>query len=221
MKTIKLISVGLFMATFSLISCQKESLRITDEQQEESLVDDAQLLGLVRGVTAHDGSHDNIVDSSDCFSINFPYSCNVNGEVFLYQQASDLNDLYETDDIQPVFPITLTYANYIEVTVSNQEEFQELITRCSSGLLYNDAIACVDFIYPISLSMYNADTLDFSTVTLDHDRMTFTELAAMTAKDVASINYPIFIQVLEGELFQINSNQELKAVIQENLSFCF
>ena len=221
MKAQDIFKLGFVLFSFMLIGCQKESLRITDQQQEESFLADAQLVGLVRGVTAHDGSLDNIVDNSSCFSINFPYYCNVNGEVFYYEQASDLKVIYPTDEVEPVFPISMTYADYGEITVNSRAEFDDLIGRCASGLLYNDAIQCVDLIYPVSISMYNTETLDFQTVTFDHDRLTFTQISAMSSSDVASINFPIYLQIVGGEIIQIDSNQDLKAAIQSNLTFCF
>lgn len=221
MKTLSMIKFGgMLLALIVLIGCQKESLTITDEQEEESFLDDAQLVGLVRGVTAHDGSHDDIVDNSSCFSINYPFNCRVNGEVYLYQQASDLEGLYETDDIEPVFPITITYADYGEIQVSSLAAFQNIITSCATGDLYNEAIACVDLIYPVKIAMYNTTTSNFETRTFNHDRITFTELTAMTNTDLASFQFPLYVQVVGGDIVQINSNQELKATIQSHSTSC-
>ena len=129
-------------------SCRQEELRVIQDQQEESFLKDQSLVGMLQGVTAHDGSHDNVIDGSNCFSINFPYACLVDGELQNYEQASDLIDLYLADDIEPIFPITVTHADYTETVISSAVEFDDLIIQCASGSLYNSAIRCVDFIYP-------------------------------------------------------------------------
>ena len=221
MKTSLRIPFLLLGVCLSLVSCQKEALRITDNQQDDSFLDDANLVGLVQGVTAHDGSHDNVVDDSNCFSINFPYYCNVDGEVFLYQQASDLEGLYLADEVTPVFPITVTYADYNETQINNEAEFQALIAQCASGELYNNAIRCVDFIYPIEVAIYDPVTADFETLVYDHDRATFNGVVSLLDADlIAQFRYPLTVDIRGGETIQISSDSELKAIINSNLNFC-
>ena len=203
------------------VACQQETLRVTQDQQEDSFLKDANLVGLIQGVTAHDGSHDNAIDGSSCFSINFPFSCIVDGEEQYYEQASDLVDLYLANDIDPVFPITVTYADYTETQINNAIDFDELITRCASGALYNRTIRCVDFIYPIEVAVFNPNTSDFETRVFDHDRATFNGIVDLLDQAmIAQIQYPVQVTIFEGETLQIDSDEDLKSIINTNLNFC-
>ncbi|MDC7997671.1 hypothetical protein [Gilvibacter sediminis] len=206
---------------FLTAACQQETLRVTQDQQEDSFLFDTNLVGLVQGVTAHDGSHDNAIDGSSCFSINFPFSCIVDGEEQYYEQASDLVDLYLASDIDPVFPITVTYADYSETQINNATAFDELITQCASGALYNQVIRCVDFIYPLEVAVFDPNTSDFETLVFDHDRATFSGIVDLLDQAmIAQIQYPVQVTIFEGETLQIDSDEDLKAIINTNLNFC-
>lgn len=202
-------------------ACQQESLSVIDEQ-EEDVLEDAALIGLVQGITAHDGSHDNVVDNSSCFSIDFPYQLKVNGEIRNIEHVADLATVYEYDEIEIVYPVEVTFADYAESQISNTQEMNALISGCSNGNYYNQIIRCIDLIYPISMAEYNPDTRNFQTTVYDHDRITFTGLRRMlTAGSIVQIQFPVQIEVIGGETLQIDSNDQLKSVISSNLNFCF
>lgn len=210
----------LFALCVTLLSCQKEELTIVDGQNEESLALDGQLKELVSSVAAHDGSFDDVVDRSPCFSIDFPYQCTYNGHQYPMNTINDLEPWNKGDVLIPVFPINITFANYIQATVPNYEAFSSLIQRCADGELFNDIIGCVDFVYPFSVALYNPNTSNFQTITLLHDKQTFESVYEIDEDLLVSINYPIQL-ILENDIvITIESNEVLKNEILNIVPIC-
>jgi hypothetical protein len=202
------------------LSCQKEELTVIEEQEEASFLEDGQLTNLIKSVASHDGSYDDLVDGSSCFSIDFPYDVMVNGKPYTINSITDLALLNKGDEIMPVFPIDITFANYIEADVPNVEVFQEFIDRCADGSLYNDRITCVDFVYPIDVSVYDPVNSDFGIISFQHDKQTFTEVEEMDPVMIASIRFPISLVLENGTRIQIADNQDLKSSILDLLPGC-
>lgn len=210
-----------FLLIFLLgLSCQKEELTIIDEQEEVSFLEDGQLTNLIKSVASHDGSYDDLVDRSPCFSIDFPYQVIVNGKGYAINSISDLAILNKGDDIMPVFPIEITFANYIEADVPNVEVFQEFIDRCADGSMYNDRITCIDFAYPIDISVFDPVNSDFGIISFEHDKQTFTGVEEMDPLMIASIRFPILLVLDNGTRIQIADNQDLKSSILDLLPGC-
>lgn len=204
----------------AVIACQKDELTVVQEQEETSFLADRQLVGLIQSVSSHDGSFDDYVDESVCFSINFPYEVLLNGELITINSINDLLTIKPTDDVVPVFPIAITTANYVELEVANQATFTNYILSCANGVMYNDRITCLDFNYPITLSLYNRDNTTFETVIFNHDKETFEGLTLFEEGTIANINFPLSVKMLDGTTITIESNQELKSRILQMLNIC-
>lgn len=203
-----------------LAACQKEELKIVEGQEEESFVRDSQLKNLLVSVVAHDGSFDDVMDKSSCFSIDFPYICSYNGHAYPVDSAEDLAPFDAEDNLVPRFPITITYANHQKETIPDIDTFLKLINRCSNGELYNDAIGCVDIMYPVSVALYYPDSSDFETITFTHDKQTFETIFDFDENIIANINYPIEIKLENDVVLTITSNDILKSQILDIIPFC-
>lgn len=214
-KFVMLLAVFVF-----LFSCQKEELTVIDNQDETSFIEDTELVRLIMSVASHDGSFDNKVDKADCFSINFPYTIYLNGESHSVNSINDLLIIEEHDEVLPIFPIDITFANYIEATITTNEAFNELISKCDDGTLYNDKNTCQDFLYPIYVAVFNPDSNDFETISFDHDKDTFTTIVDFTSNTLAAIQYPIQIELIEGAVITVNNNANLKVLLSEQSTTC-
>ena len=138
------------------------------------------------------------------------------------EQASDLETVYDYDEVEPIYPLQITFADYTDAVVDNATAMNDFISGCSNGSYYNQSITCIDLIYPVSMAEYNPETRDFQTLVYDHDRITFTGLRRMLSEgSLVQIQFPISIQVIGGETLQIDSNEQLKAVIYSNIDFCY
>lgn len=209
-----------FILTLVAISCQKEELTVVQEQEETSFLADSQLVGLIKSVSSHDGSFDDLVDQSSCFSINFPYELLLNGELVVITSINDLLAIKPMDDVVLVFPIAITTANYIELEVADQATFNNYAFSCATGLMYDDRITCLDFNYPISLSLYNPDEATFKTIIYNHDKETFEGLELFEEGTIATIKFPVSVKMLDGTTINLQSNQELKSRILQMLNVC-
>lgn len=203
-----------------LVGCQQERLEVNDSPTESSIMNDAQLVSLLRSVASHDGSFDDSVDNADCFSINFPYGILVNGVPHNITSPEDLGEIPPANSVVPQFPITLTMCNYNEVEVTDLNQLYDYIIGCHSGELFNDVITCVDLGYPVDLSMYNSSNSNFETVTLQHDWDVYSTLETLDPSMLVTLQYPIHLLNQNGDTLVVNSNQDLKFQIARISSFC-
>jgi hypothetical protein len=214
---------NLFLALLILlccIGCQEEELTIVQSEEQNSFLQDSELKLLLQGVSCHDGSYDDLVDQSSCFSINFPYQVLLNNETHNINSVDDLLAISEEDKVVPLFPILLTYATYEQLEINSEQELIAQITQCNTGELFNNRITCLDMVYPININLYNQDSSNFETVVFDHDKKTFQSIASYDNSQLASIVFPIFITTHSGEVLSISSNELLKNKILSEVPFC-
>jgi hypothetical protein len=210
----------LFFLAFVSISCQKESLVVLENNQEPSFFDDAQLVSLLKGVSAHDGSFDDIIDRSSCFSIKIPYGVVLNGESQQINNIEDLQSINESDEVILLFPIEISFATYQEENISSLQEFENVVRNCANGGLYNDRITCVDFVYPFNVGVFDPATSNFETIVFDHDKKTFQSIDSLNSLYLATIKFPIEVVNAEGQYITIATNESLKRQIQSAISLC-
>lgn len=201
------------MCLVVLNSCQVESLTIEQEAEELSFLQDFILTGLIKSVSSHDGSFDDIIDNASCYSINFPYQIELNGKVKNITSIADINDIKEEDEVLPIFPITISRATYDEVSLNSIDDFVLNQQNCANGLLYNDRITCVDFTYPIEVGVFNENSNDFDFISLEHDKDTFTTIESFLDNTLASIRFPIYL-IDDNNSTEIRSNEQLKEAIR-------
>ncbi|MGJ8666895.1 MAG: hypothetical protein ACSHW7_11045 [Patiriisocius sp.] len=203
----------ILLTIISLISCKKEELVILEGETETSFVQDVELKNYISNIAAHDGTFDDIIDRSPCFSIDFPYAIFLNGDNHQINGVEDLRAITPTDEVTLSYPVAITFATYEQMIISSETDFNQIIDRCLMGSLYNESIRCVDILYPISVGVFNAETSDFETVIFDHDKKTFQSIAAFTSQTLASIRYPIDIVDDTGVLRRIESNDQFKVQV--------
>ena len=208
------------MLAVTFMACQKEELTVVQEQEESSFLEDEQLVGLIKSVASHDGSFDDLVDQSSCFSINFPYEILLNGDLVVITSINDLLVIKPMDDVVPIFPIEITTANYVELEVADQVTFTNYAFSCATGAMYDDRITCLDFNYPISISIYNRINTTFETLIYNHDKETFQGLELIEEGTLATIKFPVRAKMLDGTTISFQSNQELKSRILQMLAIC-
>lgn len=200
--------------------CQEEELTVVQAPDDESFIQDGQLKRLIMSVVSHDGSFDDIVDDSSCFSINFPYTCIYRGREYPVNTIEALSVFGEGANLMPKFPVTVTLADYISVEVPNVEVYRDLQNACSNGTLFNESITCVDISYPVSVSIYNTVTSNFETISFLHDKQTFQTIEEMDESLIANIQYPIEILLPNKVVLTIESNDVLKSEILSMIPIC-
>ncbi len=214
----KLVSALLLLVV--IWSCQKEEFTIVEDQEQKSFLGDSLLKGLLQSVASHDGSFDDLIDASSCFSIGFPYEIVKDGRKHLISSINDLTWITEMDVVEPVFPMDISFANYTKTVVMNTADLQELKNGCANGQFFDDRITCVDFIYPLSLAVYNTGDSSFETIILDHDKTTFLTIQNFEENTLASINYPIEIKINDDVILTVSSDEQLKSQILNSIPLC-
>ncbi len=71
---------------------------VVNEQKDQPITASTSTANLIKNASAKDGSGDNVVDSSTCFDIKFPYAVKVNGLEITIDSISDLNLIEEIID---------------------------------------------------------------------------------------------------------------------------
>lgn len=200
--------------------CQKEEFTVVQTDEEASFLQDTELTALLKGVSSHDGSFDDVIDQAPCFSIDFPYQILLNNESHNVNSVEDLLAILPSDEVVPVFPISITYATYDPLEISSLEALAEQINLCNTGVLFNERITCVDIVYPIHINLYNPETSNFETVVYDHDKKTFQSISSYTNDQLASISFPITITTADQGSLSITSNEILKSQILSQVPLC-
>lgn len=86
-------------------------------------------------------------------------------------------------------------------------------------------IVCIDFVYPISLVIYNQNLETIGSVTIIGDDNFSAFLGILPANQSLSISYPISTTLADGTEFTVNNNAELKIAIdscsrEDIISYC-
>lgn len=211
----------ILMLLVTLFSCQKEEFRQTQEENTEtSLLGDLQLKELVSAVTSHDGSFDDVIDRSPCFSLVFPYQVIQGGNTIDINSEEDLILLNDNAEITPVFPLELSMATHEILPINDAITFNNYISLCADGTLYNDIINCIDIDYPLELSLYHPTDNNFEILTFLHDRDVFESIDSFEGIEIVNIVYPISVLYMDGSIQSINDNEDLKARILEIIPLC-
>ncbi|GAA4271271.1 hypothetical protein GCM10022258_05640 [Aquimarina gracilis] len=198
-------------------SCQEEEREVIDPTINNTIPKDSQLAKLMRNVVTHDGSYDDVIDGGNCFSINFPYMIIVNDEEIIVDNIGDYQNLSVNDMIEIQYPITITLFDHSEKTVIDGNELNTYVASCRKE---DDDIECVDFVYPIGLSIFNAQSNRFRVVDIGHDSQMFTFMSTLGDNSFVSINYPIDLVAHNGQRLNAQHNSGLLETILDTAFTC-
>lgn len=228
MKLLKLTLSLILLSGIFFTSCRTEESEIINPSIEETLEANSTIAGLMQRVSLSDGSLDNIIDSANCFTVNLPVTVIVNGiEVTVnteadYDLIEDILDESDddTDTVEIVFPITVTLADYTEVTLNSIEEFLALAITCPDEGEDDDDIECLDFVYPITATIFNPVTEELETIVIENDEQMYAFLEMIEDSDVVTVEFPISVILADGSTVVIEDLEELEAVIEEAEDSC-
>lgn len=208
----------LFLITLLFASCQDEAVQIINPDEQETITANSSLSNLMLRTSANAVSEDNIIDNSNCFSVELPVTVIVGNITITIENEEGFDELQELlenfeDEIPAfVFPITIISADYTETVIENQDQLEALLEECIED---NDVIECVDFVYPISFSVLNSEFVIIDTVTIEsnealHD---FLENLEDNNTNLVALNFPVTLEYASGETVTVNSNTELSDAI--------
>ena len=209
-------------------SCQNEVSDIVETNTEETFVAESALAQSMLRTTTFDGSFDNIIDSANCISVNLPVTVIVNGITITieaiedYEVIEDIFDEFENDDdnIEIVFPITIILSDYDEIVINNYDELYAFVEECLGENEDDDDIECIDFQYPISVSIFNSNFDFIETVQINNDEELYEFIEELEGGVFASLNFPVNMVLADGSTIEVNNNDELQAAIEAAEDAC-
>lgn len=211
----------LFFISFSIFSsCQKEFVEIQEPSTSETIGIKDNVSALILAVTLKDGSFDNIIDQCSAISIKFPYKIQIEDNLTTISTRQDIDNINvsESDDIKIIFPVTITFSDYSEKILNNEDEL-ESIREQFSELIDDEDNECIDFIYPIELAIFNTTYQKLKNIKVEDDKSMF-NVFSQISNLIVEIKFPIQLITPEGILIQVNSKYELENVITSSIGKC-
>lgn len=217
----------LLVTALSFTACQSEDPLNLEINEEQTLMASSSTANLIKHTVSNDGSHDNIVDGSSCFDISFPYTVSVNGLEITINSDEDLEVIeelfdaieYDDDILDIIFPITITMADYSEVTIDGIEDLREIAAQCVEGG-DDDDIECIDVIYPVTLFTYNPNAQETGSVVVNSDKEMRRFFAGLSETELISIEFPVMFEMYDGTKVTVNNNSELADAIERAKEAC-
>ncbi len=228
MKTIfNIITPLLIISLFYFSGCQQEVTEIIDPPAGEVFTPVSPIADLVQRTSLKDGSYDNIIDGSSCSSLVLPVTVVVNGMKITLDSIDDfyriehIVDKFDDDDdqIKIIFPVTVILSDYSELVITNEDDFEDLIDQCTEDG-DDDDIECVDFKFPLSISIYDSDNQLSDVVTFDNDKELYKFIHDLKNTDFASFNYPITVVLSDSSEMVIKDNNELEDILKNAIDAC-
>ncbi|MDY0781544.1 hypothetical protein [Tenacibaculum sp. IB213877] len=216
------------LALFVLVSCQKEVVNIVNPTEEAIIKQNSTTATLMSRTATNDGSEDNIIDYANCLEVALPVTVTANGITITIESVEDysvLEDILDEftnddDDVVITYPITVVLADYTEIVLNNQDELEAAIEGCLGENEEDDDIECIDFKYPISFSIYNAEFQVVETKTINNDEELYHFIESLDGPILASLNFPVSLVTATGEIIVVSNNQELDEALTNAIDAC-
>lgn len=214
----------LLFSSVLFISCQKEKSEIITEDNENTSINGSSLGNLLSKIVMNDGNNGDYIDGSSWISIAFPFTVIANDTAVLINSEDDylnvwaiINEsLFDEDIVVFNYPITVIFPDYTNLVINSQEAYFSLLTQCESlGTSCYNSIDCIDFVYPITLFVYNPVTELSETVLTTDDEEMYLFLSNIEENDVIEIEYPVSISINTETILQVENDSQLEAKINE------
>lgn len=215
-------SLLLILSSLLFTACQKEEYEVITDQDQNSISVNSEVYDLVLRTTMFDGSVDDEIDGSPCFSIEFPYTVIVDGEEFNINSEAALNEFLaglpqdvETEDIALNFPVRVKNTGHQTVTVVNIQQLRGLQQSCRNSQAGNRGpITCARFSFPLRLTSYNSASQQTGAAVLNSQEELFEYLNNTSSNTVVSFEYPLQI-ISNGVEIRIPNQNRLRELLRE------
>ncbi|MDC0006992.1 hypothetical protein OAE07_03380 [Winogradskyella sp.] len=191
--------LSFFLTVLLFTSCRTEETEFIETPEDEVLVANSSIAELMQRTAANDGSINNIIDKANCFDIVFPYVVMANSEQVVVNSITDFKTVEcvfdasdaDIDNLDIEFPITIIQGDFSEIEVTNLNQLNNFIANCNGENVNDTDIECLDFLYPIEASTFNANSEILETVTIERDNQLYNFITAINTSDIVTFNFPI------------------------------
>lgn len=201
-------------------SCQKDTLDETEIIPEgETISVNSPLTNLLHRTSLNDSNNDDFIDGGNCFSINFPYTVLISNTEIVVENESNYQDIIDfvinsdssLSDLQLSFPISITFLDYSETVINNNEELLTFATQCETVEV--ECIDCIKIEYPMQFYTFNSNTEQTSTNTFTSNKELFLYISNLSEAHFLTIDYPVNVLLNNGSITEVNSNENFKNLI--------
>ena len=205
--------------------CREEITEIEEPPEEEILsVDDITVQNVLR-MLEMDGSFDNILDRSSCNSIELPVDIVVNNQTLTINTIQDFNlidQIHEMsgsdeDTLYLIFPVNVVFPDHSTTQVSSYNEFSSIVNECSNE--EDNDIECIDFAYPIDISLYNRNAQIADVIEFENDRELYDYLDQLSDDLIVGFKYPLTM-TQDGTMSMVQDNDQLNSAIVAATNTC-
>jgi hypothetical protein len=149
-----------------------------------------------------------------CFELVYPVTVKNSGnEHFIASGPNALADMIASEPMFFVWPVELTTPSGTVILVPDAQAMNDLLASCSGGGGSLDSLAygeiyldCLHLLYPFTIILPNGSTAYIP------DGNTFSSY--LYSGFFLGFAYPLTVQAPEGDLLQVNSDQELDGLIE-------
>ncbi len=205
----------------AFLGCPTEEYEILTEDTKAAIQADSEFYDLVERAAMYDGSEDDEIDGSPCFSIRFPYGLNLEGVSVRINSFADLKAFLRnlegetgTGEMEIDFPVTLKMSDYRNVTVKSKQEFQSFRQACRNQMASaRGAITCVEIDFPVKLLVYNTNTQRTNSANFANKEQLYVFLNNREADEVYAFDYPINLKTDNNFSVEINNRAQFEAAL--------
>lgn len=190
------------LCSFIFIACQTEEYEVLTEEAKAASQEDSDFYNLVQRSVMYDGSLDDQIDDSPCFSIRFPYEVTLNGVSLKIKSSSELEALLENlegtagrNELSIEFPVTLKMSDYKNVSVNSRQEFLAYRQACreetESG---RGAVTCVEIDFPVKVLVYKTGTQRTNSANIANEEQLFVFMNNRAIDEIFGFVYPFSLR---------------------------
>ncbi|WP_417365410.1 hypothetical protein [Flavobacterium beibuense] len=217
------IDIFFILITLLLFSCQSEE-NIVLQDTSGNLISESELVVKMMKIAQNPVSADNIIDSTDCFSVKLPVVVTANGEEITIANETDftlVEDVFnqsqqDVDEVQVQLPVTVIYADYTDEVINTHQEWLQAATCNESG----GNLTCIAFEYPLSVNTFDTVNQIADVVVVDDNMELYGFLNNLSDSVLAAIAYPVVVLSPNGDEITANDNEELLNAINEFANLC-
>ncbi|MCJ7468014.1 MAG: hypothetical protein MUO53_15140 [Maribacter sp.] len=209
------------------LSCRKEEFVSIPGPDQQPLANTT-VADLLERTALNDGSIDNIIDKSNCFTVQLPVTVKVNGSDLLISSDEDFANIEaifdafddDSDVLEIRFPITIFLSDFTEVAIADLTEFNSYSASCNGENIVDDDIECLDIQYPITATIFNQVTEVFDTISITSDWQLYIFIDDLKSDDIVDIGFPIVVILADGTQVSVVNLIELERVIDDAKDSC-
>jgi len=211
-----------------LMSCRSEEIIDTTINGEQALKGNSTVASLIQRTSLNDGSTDNIIDNANCFTVQLPVTIQVNGLEIIVDSEEDFEtieaifDEFDDDDdkLQIEFPITIILSDFTEISIIDENEFEDFLDDCNGENEDDDDIECLDFQYPIEVTIFNTTTEQTTNIIINSDKDMHDFIKDLDDNDIATIQFPITVVLADMTERSVENLDQLEDLIKDTEDDC-